>query len=81
MKMEIGSDLQCMSEAILMPIDVLFVGTGCGGSNHLKTLSKLQKNGIIGQLFAWDISQKNRDYAENLGAIWQFKNKRTIRTK
>jgi len=73
--MEIGLDLQCTSEAILMPIDVLVVGIGRWGSNHLQTLSKLQKNGVIGQLFAWDISQKNKDYAEHLGAIWQFKKK------
>ena len=58
-----------------MPIDVLVVGIGRWGSNHLQTLSNLQKNGIIGQLFAWDISQKNKDYAEHLGAIWQFKKK------
>jgi len=72
--MEIGLDLQCMSEVIFMPLDVLIVGIGRWGSNHLETLSKLQRKGIIGQLFAWDISQKNKDYAENLGAIWQFKN-------
>ena len=71
--MEIGLGLQCTSEAILMPIDVLVVGIGRWGSNHLQALSKIQKRGIIGQLFAWDISQKNRDYAEQLGAIWQFK--------
>jgi UDP-N-acetylglucosamine 3-dehydrogenase len=71
--MEIGLGLQCTSEAILMPVDVLVVGIGRWGSNHLQALSKIQKRGIIGQLFAWDISQKNRDYAEQLGAIWQFK--------
>jgi len=62
-----------MSEVIFMPLDVLVVGIGRWGSNHLQALSKIQKRGIIGQLFAWDISQKNRDYAEQLGAIWQFK--------
>ena len=72
--METGLDLHCTSEAILMPIDVLVVGIGRWGSNHLKTLSKLQKNGTIGKLFAWDTSPKNRAYAEDLGAIWQFKN-------
>ena len=74
MKTETGLDLQCMSEAIFMPIDVLVVGIGRWGINHLETLSKMQKNDVIGQLFAWDISQKNKDYAENLGAIWQFNN-------
>ena len=61
MKMEIGLDIQCTSEEILMQIDVLVVGIGRWGSNHLQTLFKLQKNDVIGQLFAWDISQKNKD--------------------